>query len=97
LAASRRGQVLASAGCDAVNAGGFYDNVSNPTGSIKTIANFAVSDKVTFTITIAGFGNWTLRTGYNSTLDSQVNSATWSYTVTGTNSDTTLQQTILPL
>jgi hypothetical protein len=91
------GQALASAGCDAVNAGGFNDSVTAGNTSTKTITNFAVGDTVTFTITLTGGvqAQWTLKSGGGTTLETQSgSSATRSYTVTGTTSDTTLQQQI---
>jgi hypothetical protein len=90
------GQALASAGCDAVNAGGFNDTVTNLNTSVKTVANFVVGDKITFAITMtgAGGGQWELQNGNNTILESVTGSATQSYTVTGNNNDTTLRQTI---
>jgi hypothetical protein len=89
-------KAFASAGCDAVNAGGF--NVVVPAGSVSTlvIVNFAVGDQLTFVITLTS-GNiaWELRTG-NLTLVAQQlpPGATRSYTVTGANSDTALRSQV---
>jgi hypothetical protein len=62
-------QALASAGCDAVNAGGFNDSNAEG-GSSKTVQNFAVGDKVTFNITTHG-GSWSLSSGNGTVLETQ--------------------------
>lgn len=88
-------EALASAACDQVNAGGF--NVTNyvPSGSsnVATISGFAVGEHVNFTVSGLG-GDFELLNGaVNTVLASQTLSASpaqTSYTVTGTNSDTTL-------
>jgi hypothetical protein len=86
---------LASAGCNAVNTGGF--NVSAGAFGNKTVVGFAVGDHVTFTITWSGSGSWLLRTATFTDLDGSPISAasgsqTRSYTVTGNNQDTTIIQ-----
>src|SRR5262249_39382034 len=101
------GQVLASAGCDAVNAGVFDVTLTTVPGQITsnpvTISNFAVGGTVTFqappTGTIPNFptgGNfsWQLASGNNTTLDQTTTPSTRTYTVTGFNSDTTLKSTV---
>jgi Autotransporter beta-domain len=90
------GQALASAGCDAVNAGGFNGGTSNDT-VYTTIAGFAVGDRITFSINIPGSASWTLGAGTNSSnLDNAGATSIHSYTVTGNQiagqSDTTLTQ-----
>ncbi|MGA8413980.1 MAG: hypothetical protein WB756_19645 [Xanthobacteraceae bacterium] len=55
------GQALASAGCDAVNAGGFNQTVVGKGGG-ATVADFAIGDTVTFVINNGG-GVWDLITG----------------------------------
>jgi hypothetical protein len=87
------GQALASAGCDAVNAGGFNDSITGGV-SRRQIANFAAADTVTFVITIIGGGSWSLASGNNTPLDSQSASTIRSYIVSGNNFDTTLNQQI---
>ena len=85
---------FASAGCDAVNAGGFNDGIPIGT-SVKTINDFAIGDKITFTVTIPGIGSWALRDAAQTVLlDQAAASATRTYTVTGTNGDTNLRQTL---
>lgn len=92
------GQALASAGCDAVNAGGF--NVSAGVPDI-TIPNFAVGDKLSFVITIGrGGGDVTLGAGTNNDdIFITTSSTTQSYTITGNlirgQADTTLTQTAI--
>jgi len=90
------GQALASAGCDAVNAGGFNDALAAPPASdTKTISNFVIGDTITFVITIqATTDSWRLSSGNNTTLDQATTSSTHSYTVTGANGDTTLNSTL---
>ena len=90
------GQALASAGCDAVNAGGFNDALAAPPASdTKTISNFVIGDTITFVITIqATIDSWRLSSGNNTTLDQATTSSTHSYTVTGANGDTTLNSTL---
>jgi hypothetical protein len=86
---------LASAGCNAVNKGGF--NVSAGAYGNKTVVGFAVGDSVTFIITWSMSGSWLLRTTSFIELDGSPISATSgsqtrSYTVTGNNQDTALIQ-----
>jgi hypothetical protein len=90
------GQALASAGCDAVNAGGFNDALAAPPASdTKTISNFVIGDTITFVITIqATTDSWRLSSGNNTTLDQATTSSTHTYTVTGANGDTTLNSTL---
>jgi len=90
------GQALASAGCDAVNAGGFNDALAAPPASdTKTISNFVIGDTITFVITIqATIDSWRLSSGNNTTLDQATTSSTHSYTVIGANGDTTLNSTL---
>jgi hypothetical protein len=86
---------LASAGCSAVNAGGF--NVSAGSFGTKTVGDFTVGDNVTFIIASRNSGSWILRTaGFNNLDGSPIfatnASQTKSYTITGGNQDTTLTQ-----
>jgi IPT/TIG domain-containing protein len=86
---------LASAGCGAVNTGGF--NVSASGFGNKAVVGFAVGDKITFTIAWSSSGSWLLRTANFTNLDDSPivatsGSRTRSYTVTGENDDTTLTQ-----
>jgi hypothetical protein len=112
LAASSIGILLgshhgafASAGCDAVNAGGFTDMLNNfPTVpySKKTITNFAVGDKIVFTVNrVAGDSStaqwWITPAGGGPLLDSQppgIGSVVHSYTVTGNSNDTGLDSVL---
>ncbi|HEY7245191.1 MAG TPA: Ig-like domain-containing protein [Xanthobacteraceae bacterium] len=88
------GQTLASAGCEAVNTGRFNDSIVGTGTSAKTIDNFAVGDTITFVISItAGAVAWQLKSGNSTLLDTAMSSTTRLYTVTGANSDTTLEQT----
>lgn len=93
------GQAFASAGCDAVNAGGFNEPLSLGF-STKSVSNFVVGDAITFTITTIGGGaeGWTLTSGNSTQLDQFVTGFTVTevrfYTVTGNNQDATLNQTI---
>jgi hypothetical protein len=80
---------LASAGCDAVNAGALNAPAG---GAVKAVGGLAVGDTVTFTITVTGPGGWTLSSGNNTILAATAVSGTQSYTVKGTNADTTLVQ-----
>jgi outer membrane autotransporter protein len=82
------GQARASAGCDAVNAGAL--NAS--TSTVKAVTGLAVGDTVTFNITTSGIGGWDLVSGTNVILAATAASGTQSYTVKGTNGDTTLEQ-----
>jgi len=84
---------LASAGCDAVNTGGF--NVSAGGFSNKTIVGFAAGDNVSFSITWSRSGIWLLRTASfanlgGSPIYATSGSQTKSYTVTGGGQDTAL-------
>jgi hypothetical protein len=98
--ASHQALATTSAGCTAVNSGGFNDAVESTGGvasDTKTIANFAVGDKVTFIISFSGVGTWTLKSGNGTQLNTITNNnpvPPVSYTVTGNNQDTTLSQTI---
>jgi outer membrane autotransporter protein len=83
------GQALASAGCDAVNAGALNAPAG---GAVKVVGGLAVGDTITFNITVTGPGGWTLSSGTNVILAATAASGTQSYTVKGTNSDTTLVQ-----
>ena len=88
-------EAMASPGCDAVNAGVF--NVSTGAISNKTVGDFAVGDNITFLITSSNSGSWILRTASFANLDgsplfAKNGSQTKSYTVTGSNQDTTLTQ-----
>jgi outer membrane autotransporter protein len=92
---------FASAACDAVNSGGFNQNQLVPGGSgvIDTIANFEVGDTVTFTVSGLPGSSFELINGaLNTALLIQplsASQATLSYTVTGSNSDTTLNTYML--
>jgi hypothetical protein len=93
------GEALASAGCDAVNAGGFNDSIGPGGNSTKTVAGFSVGDAISFSIsTLGGPQSWTLKSGNGTTVNSFFTAftvtQTESYTVTGNNQDTTLSQTI---
>ena len=44
-------QALASAGCDAVNAGAFNVHFTQPNSAGMNIAGFAIGDKITFNLT----------------------------------------------
>lgn len=94
----------ASAGCDALDAGGFdVTQIDGPVFTQKTVTGFAVGDKITFTITglnatHAAGGQWwitsvsvpmTLLDSYLIESDSTV---TRTYTVTGNGGDTSLKQ-----
>jgi hypothetical protein len=86
---------MASPGCNAVNAGVF--NVSTGAISNKTVSDFAVGDNITFLITSSSSGSWILRTASFANLDgspifAKNESQAKSYTVTGSNQDTTLTQ-----
>jgi hypothetical protein len=87
-----------STGCNAANAGGFFDSVSSGSLDAKTIGGFRVGDQVAFAVTfnVAG-GTWTLSSGNGTTLIGPVPiaSATYPYTVTGANGDTTLRSQII--
>ncbi|WP_068023251.1 autotransporter outer membrane beta-barrel domain-containing protein [Rhodoplanes sp. Z2-YC6860] len=96
------GQALASAGCDAVNAGAWNVNVTGDTfldtGSL-VIANFAVGDKISFNVTMNGGSSWILKAGTGGGSDIfhvDGTSTSQTYTVTGhvvgTSVDTTLTE-----
>jgi hypothetical protein len=51
LVTSGGGQALASAGCDAVNAGAFNVYFTQPNSPGMNIAGFAIGDKITFNLT----------------------------------------------
>jgi hypothetical protein len=87
------GQALASAGCDAVNAGGFNQTVVGESEG-ATIADFAIGDTVTFVFNNGG-GFSDLTTGNGTTLAAFGDGLhTVSHTITGANADTTLTDTI---
>jgi hypothetical protein len=87
------GQALASAGCDAVNAGGFNQTVVGRSGG-ATITEFAIGDTVTFVVNGGGF--WDVATGDGTTLAASGDRLhSVSHTVTGANADTTLTDTIV--
>src|SRR5262249_30868318 len=96
-------QALASAGCDAVNAGGFNGSGTSFFLLKQTIAGFAIGDAVTFTITsVVGPSSelvWRLFSGNFTQLNELVTSSSMtvvrSYTVTGNNQDTTLNQIMI--
>ena len=94
---------FASAGCDAVNAGGFNDTVSYPPpASVKTISGFAAGDRITFSITTGASpgwldASWQLTPSASATVLTQYSGASGfpgvtlgSYTVTGSG-DTALK------
>jgi len=101
-AALGTGQALASAGCHAVNAGGF--NVGPATGTLNqniTIAGFAVGDTISWNVTLGGIGvaNWGVGAGTrNTSIFHFFASTNQSYTVTGNliagQADTTLNQVV---
>ena len=85
------GQALASAGCDAVNSGGFNGFFA---ASGITIGGFTVGDKLTFTL-VAGGADWGLENGSGGTVAGPTGfSGVQSYTVTGVGNDATLTQRI---
>jgi hypothetical protein len=102
LVGAGTGRALASAGCDAVNAGGFGDSLVGLAGgpSTKTIAGFAAGDSISFTITRTGAvfaETWTLTSGNATPLDASAavdGTEVRSYRVTGSNQDTTLNSAI---
>ena len=84
------GHALASAGCDAVNAGALNATPGIPS---RTVGGLAVGDTITFNIVVGiGAGAWKLLSGTNVNLAGTAASGTQTYTVKGTNSDTTLVQ-----
>lgn len=84
---------FASAGCDAVNAHGFDNSITNAAINQQINGSFAAGDKITFDITINGPNPfWILLSG-NTSLDTTNATGTRSYTVTG-NSDTSLRQVL---
>jgi hypothetical protein len=84
--------VTASSGCTAVNAGGFNDSIDSTTFDHSiTISNFSVGDTLTFSFSMSGLATaWNLFSGSSAVLKATIFSSTQTYTVTGTNSDTTL-------
>lgn len=90
-------EALASAGCDAVNAGGYNRTVNAGDVDTTTINNFAVGDKITFT----SGGNllWKLDSGNGPTVSFDFSGIPFAktYTVTGANGDTTLTQQVTGL
>ena len=99
LTAATTRDAHASAGCDAVNAGGFSVSTGDQGGNdLKTISGFVAGDTVQFTVTLRG-GDWLLSTGSNVAVWSvAVNLSLYtenvSYQVTGNYSDTTLTERI---
>jgi Bacterial Ig-like domain (group 3)/Autotransporter beta-domain len=91
-------EAWSSTGCNAVNAGVFTDSVSSGSSDAKAIGGFRVGDQVAFVVTfnVAG-GTWTLFSGNGTTLIGPIPivSATYPYTVTGANGDTTLTSDII--
>lgn len=93
---SMTGTALASTGCDAVNAGVFNRTNYTPPGSgvLNTQAGFDVGDTINFTVSGLPGSSFELINGaLNTALVSQPLSnipASLSYTVTGSNGDTTL-------
>jgi Autotransporter beta-domain len=85
-------RALASAGCDAVNAGGFNASLLTGAFSNLTISGFAVGDTLSFVINISNSGTWQLNTGNNTLVGLASLTATKAYTVKGTNGDTTLKE-----
>jgi hypothetical protein len=82
-------EAFASAGCDAVNAGGFNQTTNVSQGI--TISNFAIGDRLTFMIATTGTGSWNLDNGAQSQLlAGPLSAGSASYTVTGANGDTSL-------
>ena len=98
LTAGGTREALASTGCNAANAGGFTDSVTSGSLDAKTIGGFRVGDQVAFVVTfnVAG-GTWSLVSGNGTTLipPIPIASATYPYTVTGANGDTTLRSQII--
>lgn len=97
---SGSGPAWASAGCTAVNGGGFTDSQTssstNP-GNTITIANFAVGDKVDFTVIKQSSSYFLLEAGNGTDLinNSDANGTyNHSYTVVGPVNDTTLKQSL---
>ncbi len=98
-------QAQASAGCDAVNAGGFNFTVTITAPPFTVVAapsisGFAVGDAISFTLTASGAKVllWALSSGNSTVLDTATviaSSQARSYTVTGNNQDTTLVSGIL--
>jgi len=91
----------ATNGCVDVNAGVFNANALVPPGSgvLATISGFKVGDKITFTFSgLTGSSLQLINGALNTVLLSQAldpSPATLSYTVTGSNSDTTLNTYML--
>jgi len=80
---------MASAGCDAVNAGGFADSIDltqrNQMQSDKTISNFAAGDRIAFSMTFTVVGDtvgWKLESGNDTVLNKQfyTNPPEWART-----------------
>ena len=97
------GRALASAGCDAVNAGGLNDFLGASGNSSKSVSGFAIGDTVTFTIavtsgTVIAAKVWTLFNENHAPIDNFGTpfdvTEVRTHTVTG-NLDTTLGQQIL--
>ena len=83
---------FASAGCDAVNAGGFTaSQIGAGLGPSPTIAGFTAGDRIVFTVAIAGgVAEWRLWTGgFSRNITVAGGSTVYSYVITGTD-DTSL-------
>jgi hypothetical protein len=99
MAAATTRDAHASAGCNAVKAGGFDVATGDQGGNdLKTISDFAVGDTVYFNIKTQN-GVWNLSTGSDfpaASVSGRLMTGTedvW-YPITGNNSDTTLTQRI---
>lgn len=94
-------KAFASVGCDAVNNGVFNRTNYTPTGSgvLNTQANFEIGDKINFTVNGLNGSSFELMNGsLNTALLIQPLSivpTSLSYTVTGSNNDTTLNTYML--
>lgn len=94
-------EALASTGCDGVNAGDFNRTNYTPPGSgvLNTLTGFEIGDTINFTVSGLNGSSFQLINGaLNMALLSQPLSMTpvsLSYTVTGENSDTTLNTYML--
>ena len=98
---SMTGEVLASTGCDGVNAGVFNRTNYTPPGSgvLNTQTGFDIGDTINFTVSgLPGSSFQLINGALNTALLIQALSntpASLSYTVTGGNSDTTLNTYML--
>lgn len=94
-------KALASTGCDAVNSGVFNRTNYTPPGSgvLNTQTGFEIGDKISFTVSGLPGNSFQLLNGALDTalLEQPLSSTTASvnYTVTGSNSDTTLNTYML--